>query len=159
MGAVAGGDGITRVVLPYYPSDQLAELLAWEHSGSKRDAGPFEQLIELSRDYFNGKTVDFGPIKCALPGEGSFSGRVLRCCMKIPYGQTESYGRLAIRIGADEAARAVATALSKNNIPLVIPCHRVTYSDGRPGGFSTPGGPEMKQRMLQLESQSTPQSV
>ena len=95
MGAVAGPGGVSRVVLPHYPSDQLAELLAWEHSGAKRDNGPFEQLIELSRDYFNGQSVDFEPIKCALPSEGSFSGRVLRGCMKIGYGQTESYGRRA----------------------------------------------------------------
>ncbi|HUU59984.1 MAG TPA: MGMT family protein [Phycisphaerae bacterium] len=39
-------------------------------------------------------------------------------------------------------------------MPLIVPCHRVTYADGSPGGFSAPGGVELKQRMLRLESRA-----
>jgi len=152
MGAVAGPKGLVRVVLPHYQFDDLLELLAWEHKGSVRDKRPFARLVELSRSYFGGKGADFGEVACDLPGESGFSGKVLRACRAIPYGRTTSYGRLAMEIGREDAARAVATALSKNKIPLVVPCHRVTYSDGRPGGFSAPGGAAMKQRMLELES-------
>ena len=151
MGAVAGPAGLCRVVLPHYQLDQLADLLAWEHAGARRDETPFAMLIELSRQYFNGKAVDFGQVACDLPGEGTFSGKVLRACRAIAYGQTRSYHVLAELIGSAEAARAVATALSKNTIPLVIPCHRVTYAGGGAGGFSAEGGVELKKRMLALE--------
>ena len=46
---------------------------------------------------------------------------------------------------------AVGAAMGANPIPLIIPCHRVLASDGRPGGFSAPGGAESKLRMLELE--------
>ena len=55
-------------------------------------------------------------------------------------------------IDRPDSARAVATAMSKNALPLVVPCHRVVYADGRPGGFSAAGGPELKERMLRLEA-------
>jgi len=152
MGGVAGKAGIRRIVLPHYRLDDLRELLAWEHPGAIEDAAPFERLIELARRYFNGKRTDFGPIDCDLPSPGSFSGMVYRACRKIPYARTLSYSDLAREIGREDAARAVATAMSKNPIPLVVPCHRVIYADGRAGGFSAEGGAALKQRMLELES-------
>ena len=151
MGGVASGRGLQRIVLPHYPPDQLRDLLAWEHPQAEQNDQPFERLIELSREYFNARSVDLGELECELPKESTFSGRVLRACREIAYGRTENYGALARRIGRPDAARAVATALGKNPLPLVIPCHRVTYADGRPGGFSAPGGVELKQRMLDLE--------
>ena len=151
MGAVASPAGIRRVVLPHYQFDDLVALLAWEHTGAARSEARFEALLRLSRDYFNARPVDFGDVICDLPGESSFAGIVLRACRKIPYGRTMSYSALAREIGREDAARAVATAMGKNPIPLVVPCHRVTYADGRAGGFSAPGGPELKRRMLELE--------
>ena len=151
LGAVAAPAGLRRIVLPHYQPDDLAELLAWEHPGAARDDRPFQQIIQLSRDYFNAKRVDFGVVACDLPGPESFSGRVLRACRAIPYGQTRSYVALADQIGRADAARAVAAALGKNPIPLVIPCHRVIYADGRLGGFSAAGGAALKRRMLDLE--------
>lgn len=154
MGAVAGPDGLSRVVLPHYQLDDLVELLAWEHPGAVRDEAPLQTLIDLSRDYFNAKRACFDALVCRLPRAGTFQGKVLRACRAIPFGQTKSYGALARQIGREDAARAVAGALGKNPIPLVVPCHRVTYADGRPGGFSAPGGVEIKQRMLALEARA-----
>ena len=151
MGAVASPAGIRRVVLPHYEFDDLVELLAWEHAGAARSEAPFETLIRVSRDYFTARPVDFDDVVCDLPDESTFTGVVLRACRKIPYGTTVSYSALAARIGREDATRAVATVMSKNPVPLVVPCHRVTYADGRAGGFSAPGGPELKRRMLELE--------
>ena len=78
MGAVAGEGGIVRVVLPHYQFNELCDLLAWEHPDTMRDEEPFCRLIELSRDYFNGKVTDFTDIVCDLPEEKTFSGKVLR---------------------------------------------------------------------------------
>jgi methylated-DNA-[protein]-cysteine S-methyltransferase len=151
MGAVLGAAGLRRVVLPHYTMQDLLAILVWEHPGAARDEKPFESLIARCRDYFNGKRVEFADIVRELPGEGTLGGQVLRACRKIEYGQTRSYHIVAEMIGRADAARAVAAALGKNSIPLVVPCHRVTYSDGRPGGFSAPGGVEVKTRMLELE--------
>jgi len=152
IGGVAGDGGLRRLVLPHYQADQLADLLAWEHPGAVRDGGPFERIIELSRAYFNGQAVEFDDVPCEMPGEGTFGGKVLRACRSLRYGQTVSYSELARLIGQPEASRAVAAALGKNNIPLVIPCHRITYAGGAIGGFSAPGGVEVKRRMLALEA-------
>ncbi|HET6428473.1 MAG TPA: methylated-DNA--[protein]-cysteine S-methyltransferase [Phycisphaerae bacterium] len=150
MGAVASREGLTRVVLPHYMADDLRALLAFEHPGAVESADRFERLIEQSRDYFNGKPVAFDEIPCDLTG-GAFSAAVLTACRAVPYGQTRSYREIAIAIGNPDGARAVAAALGRNPIPLVIPCHRVTYSDGGLGGYSAPGGVELKRRMLSLE--------
>ncbi|MDY6914053.1 MAG: methylated-DNA--[protein]-cysteine S-methyltransferase [Planctomycetota bacterium] len=151
MGAAAGSGGLCRLVLPHYQADDILDLLSWEHPGAVRCERPFERLIALSLAYFRGEPVDFSEIECDLPGERTFSGRVYRACRKIQYGQTRSYSRLAMEIGREDAARAVAAAMGKNPVPLVVPCHRVTYADGRPGGFSAAGGETLKRRMLDSE--------
>lgn len=155
MGGVWGEKGLRRIVLPHYQPDELLQLLAWEHPKATRDDKPFEPLIQLCRDYFNGKNADFAEILCDLPGEGTFAGIVYRKCRTIAYGQTRSYLALAEMINKPDAARAVATMMSKNAIPLVIPCHRVINTGGGLGGFSAPGGIDTKKRMLDLEKRST----
>jgi len=152
MGAVAGPKGLLRLLLPHYQLDEVRELLAWEHPGATPNDEPFAALAERSRAYFNGEAVSFDDLPCDLPGERTFSGQVLRACRAIPYGRTVNYGQLAKDIGRPDAARAVAGQMSKNPLPLVIPCHRVTYADGRLGGFSAPGGVDLKRRMLALEA-------
>ena len=152
IGAVAGENGLRRIVLPHYTMRDLRELLAWEHPGAQCDEGPFEDFIELSRAYFNAQQADFSPLVCDLPPESKFAGKVLRACREIPYGQTMSYSQIARAIKAEDAARAVAGALGRNPLPLVVPCHRVTYADGTAGGFSAPGGVDLKVRMLKFES-------
>ena len=151
MGAVARGGELTSVILPHYQADDLESVIRFEHAGAARDDEAFTSFIELCRAYFNGQAVAFDDVACRLPAESSFGGKVLRACRAIPHGQTTSYGQLAKQIGRPDAARAVAAALGKNPLPLVIPCHRVTYADGRTGGFSAPAGPNQKQRMLDLE--------
>lgn len=79
-----------------------------------------------------------------------FQQRVLRKVRTIPAGQVRSYRWIAKAIGAERAARAVGTALAKNPIPLLIPCHRVVRSDGRLGEYSG-GGPSVKAKLLAFE--------
>jgi len=151
VGAAVSKNGLTRFVLPHYIAEDLDDLLAWDHKGAKRDEKPFKELIKLSRDYFNGEKTDFSSLVCDLPDESTFSGKVWRACREIPYGKTMSYSQLAMAIKSEDGARAVAGAMSRNPIPLVVPCHRVTYADGTPGGFSSPGGVNQKAKMLTLE--------
>jgi methylated-DNA-[protein]-cysteine S-methyltransferase len=81
---------------------------------------------------------------------GDFDRRVLMQTLRIPRGETRSYGQLAADVGAPRAARAVGTALSHNPVPLLIPCHRVIRSDGSAGEWGT-GGTELKLRLLRNE--------
>ncbi len=155
VGAVSGARGLVRFVLPGYQRDELCDMLSWEHPGALRDDGAMEQLAELTRKYFNAGVVDFSAVACRMPPQGTFTQKVLIACKEIPYGQTCSYSSLAEQINRPDAPRAVAAALGKNKIPLVIPCHRVIYADGRIGGYSAPGGSELKKRLLDLERSVT----
>ena len=154
VGAVAVGGHVSRFILPHYQRGDLIDLLKWEHPEAVADDAAFADLQGLTRSYFNGQAVSFDDVECELPEADSFGGQVLRGCREIPFGQTLSYRQLALKLGREDAARAVAGALGKNPIPLIVPCHRVTYADGRPGGFSAAGGVDLKQRMLAMEAQA-----
>jgi methylated-DNA-[protein]-cysteine S-methyltransferase len=69
---------------------------------------------------------------------------------RIPLGETRSYGELAGRVGS--VARAVGGACGAKPIPIIIPCHRVLASGGRPGGYSGRGGLETKRFLLAHEA-------
>ena len=73
-----------------------------------------------------------------------------RALRQIPYGETESYGALAERIGHPGSARAVGAANGRNPIAVVIPCHRVIGADGSLTGYA--GGLERKRLLLDLEA-------
>jgi methylated-DNA-[protein]-cysteine S-methyltransferase len=68
-----------------------------------------------------------------LAGLSEFERAVLLKALDIPKGQVRPYGWIAREIGRPKAVRAVGTALAKNPVPIVIPCHRVVRSDGAIG--------------------------
>ncbi|KAL1457893.1 hypothetical protein WDU94_008074 [Cyamophila willieti] len=68
---------------------------------------------------------------------------------KIPFGSLCTYADIALKIGRPKSARAVANACGQNNIPLIIPCHRVIRSDGSYGGYSS--GKHIKEILIRLE--------
>jgi methylated-DNA-[protein]-cysteine S-methyltransferase len=153
MGGVRGPAGVSAIVLPHYSPNDLRDLLKWEHPGARMDDAAFADLAELCGDYFNGKRVDFSAVVCDLAGQGPFARQILTACRQVPYGQTRTYTQLAAMAGQPDKARHAAQALGKNPVPLIIPCHRVLAAGGL-GGFSAPGGVELKRRMLDLERQA-----
>ena len=68
---------------------------------------------------------------------------------KINYGQKKSYGEIAKKLGT--SPRYVGNVCGKNNLLLIIPCHRVIKSDGSLGGFSGLGGIKLKKKLINLE--------
>jgi methylated-DNA-[protein]-cysteine S-methyltransferase len=83
-----------------------------------------------------------------------FQTAVLQETLRIPYGQTRSYGEVAASIGNPRASRAVGQAERRNQVPLVIPCHRVIGSDGSLTGYGGKGNTDTKARLLAFEKDS-----
>lgn len=79
-----------------------------------------------------------------------FEQAVLRKALEIPRGEVRPYGWVAREIGRPKAVRAVGTALAKNPVPILIPCHRVVRSDGKIGNYAL-GGQEKKMEILSSE--------
>lgn len=104
---------------------------------------------ELS-EYFSGHRKFFD-----LPLDWSrmtaFQMEVLRSTLEIPFGETRTYGELARALGKPSASRAVGSALGRNPLPLLIPCHRVIAASGALTGYSAAGGIATKAWLLQLE--------
>lgn len=97
--------------------------------------------------YFSGNLNKF-EIPIALKGS-DFQKLVWNELAKIPYGETITYKQLAVRIGRPQSARAVGNAVSKNPIPIIIPCHRVVSSNGLLGGYVA--GQDIKRYLLVRE--------
>ena len=85
-----------------------------------------------------------------LRGLSEFERSVLLKALEIPTGEVRPYSWIAKEIGHPHAVRAAGTALAKNPVPLLIPCHRVVRSDGQLGKYSM-GGARNKRTLLQLE--------
>jgi O-6-methylguanine DNA methyltransferase len=85
-----------------------------------------------------------------LRGLSEFEQSVLMKALEIPDGEVRPYSWIAKEIGRPDAVRAVGTALGKNPVPLLIPCHRVVRSDGKIGNYSL-GGQRAKRTLLTVE--------
>lgn len=92
-----------------------------------------------------------------LSGGTAFQQAVWQALLSIPQGATCSYGELAAAIGKPNAVRAVGTAIGRNPISILIPCHRVLGGQGQLTGYA--GGVWRKQALLQLENASGPISL
>jgi O-6-methylguanine DNA methyltransferase len=78
-----------------------------------------------------------------------FQQKVWNELLKIPKGSVCTYEYIAKKIGKPKAVRAVGTAIGKNNLPVVVPCHRVIRKDGTLGGYRW--GVEKKRKILKSE--------
>jgi methylated-DNA-[protein]-cysteine S-methyltransferase len=107
----------------------------------------FAQVVLQLDQYFKGERKTFD-LELHLKGT-PFQKQVWQELVKIPYGQTISYGELAHRIGNSKASRAVGMANGKNPVSIIVPCHRVIGKKGDLTGFG--GGLAVKKKLLELE--------
>lgn len=100
------------------------------------------------REYFQGKRTQFN---VPVEADGTeFQNKVWKLLMDIPYGQLKSYGELASQAGLGAThGRPVGTAVGRNPISIIIPCHRVLSSTGALTGYT--GGLHRKLTLLELE--------
>ena len=106
------------------------------------------RLLRQIHDFWEGKRRFMGAIDLSTLSQ--FQQRVLYAVMAIPRGEVRTYKGIAQEVGAPRACRAVGTALAKNPIPILIPCHRVVRADYSIGEYGC-GGPAKKQEILQYE--------
>ena len=151
---LAGTDsGLCRTQLPGANREKVKELLLKNFQSCQFDKTFLRPLQEQIAAYFEGACVKFDKnIPLFLNGFSPFGIFVLTACRNIGFGQTTTYGQLAKKSGSPNASRAVGSTLAKNPLPLIIPCHRVVRNDGKLGGFTAPGGKNLKKRLLSHEN-------
>jgi methylated-DNA-[protein]-cysteine S-methyltransferase len=134
-------------------SRSLARLSAAAGSTAPSVAPPpwVDAAIGQLTRYFEGNAEDLSGIPLDLSSVPPFHRKVYEALRRLGRGKICTYGELAALAGSPMASRAVGQALAKNPLPILIPCHRVVASGGRPGGFSAPGGLDTKARLLALE--------
>ena len=108
----------------------------------------FQNCINQLQKYFSGECISF-QLKINQPGTG-FQQQVWAQLCHIKPGQTISYLELSKRLGNTKAIRAAITANGKNNIAIVVPCHRVIGSNGKLVGYA--GGLWRKKWLLNHEA-------
>jgi O-6-methylguanine DNA methyltransferase len=147
---------VTLVQLPE-ATPQATESRIARKSGSSRPSmppPPIAEIIEKIRRHLHGEVQDFRGVAVDLDGVATFARQVYEAAREIPPGQTRTYGEIAKAVGQPAAAQDVGQALSKNPIPVIVPCHRVGAAGGKPGGFSAHGGRATKAKLLALEGAS-----
>ena len=125
--------------------------LRWASAGERtRDRKPGPLAKEAARQldlYFARKLTRFD---LPLKQRGTdFQQRVWAMMRDIPYGETATYGGMAMALGS--GPRPVGMACARNSIPIIVPCHRVLASGGKEGGFSGGKGLPTKRQLLTVE--------
>jgi methylated-DNA-[protein]-cysteine S-methyltransferase len=142
--------GVARVAFEREGLDGVLQTLA-DRIGPRilRTPARLDTAARWFDGYFAGVRDPFGlPLDTRLAR--GFRLEVLEHLRGVGYGQRISYAALAAETSSPKAVRAVGTACATNPLPLVIPCHRVTRSDGTVGAYL--GGPETKARLLAMEA-------
>jgi methylated-DNA-[protein]-cysteine S-methyltransferase len=120
----------------------------WEPWPLGTGAGLLDAAAIQFEEYFSGRLLDFD---LPLEFDGTaFQRTVWRALTRIPYGETRTYGDIAEEIGKPSAMRAVGNANGRNNLPIIVPCHRVIGAGGKLCGFG--GGIELKRSLLAHEA-------
>ncbi|MBC7682366.1 MAG: methylated-DNA--[protein]-cysteine S-methyltransferase [Ferruginibacter sp.] len=121
------------------------DMAAWKQA-------PQHPLLQQTADfmdaYFAGGKLAF-TLPLDLAGGTPFQQAVWQALLQIPPGATTSYGALSHSLGRPSAVRAVAGAVGRNPVSVLVPCHRVLGMDGSLTGYA--GGLERKTALLQLE--------
>lgn len=126
---------------------QITTKLDFEKEDNIGETDLIKKAYNQLTEYFDGKRDKFD-----LPLEfiaTEFQIKVWKALLTIPYGETRSYKQIAEQVGCPKGARAVGMANNKNEIMIVVPCHRVIGSTGKLIGYA--GGLDTKETLLKLE--------
>ncbi|WP_324697140.1 methylated-DNA--[protein]-cysteine S-methyltransferase [Novosphingobium aerophilum] len=140
---IAGDRGLAAIL---WENDDPSRVRLGDIADSESHPILDEAKAQLA-DYFAGKRQSFD---LPLDFRGTdFQKSVWAQLLLIPFGETRSYGEIAVALGRPSASRAVGAANGRNPISIVAPCHRVVGANGTLTGFA--GGLEAKAFLLRLE--------
>jgi methylated-DNA-[protein]-cysteine S-methyltransferase len=125
---------------------KITEIAFTDENPVKTDDPLLKKAKREICEYLDGKRKSFD-LPLSVNGT-AFQKAVWKAMKEIPYGETRTYGWIAEQIGKSKAVRAVGSACGKNQICIVIPCHRVTGAHGV-GGYAY--GVEKKKKLLEVE--------
>jgi methylated-DNA-[protein]-cysteine S-methyltransferase len=147
------GEAITGILLPASDDEATRRAARRRDPGAVEAAPPpfIEYAICKIAALCRGEAQTFDDLPLDRARIEPLANRVYDILLKVPFGRTTTYGAIAEALGDRTLSRAVGAALGANPFPIVIPCHRVTASGGKMGGFSAPGGAETKKRLLEIE--------
>lgn len=129
---------IVRISFSPYEEDEYLRL----------ETPEIKNCINQIYEYLDKKRTTFD-IKYKLRSYSVFSQKVIDIVRKIPYGSCMYYSEVAKIAGNKRASRAVGTVMAKNQLPIIIPCHRVIRASHEIGNYL--GGAKLKARLLELE--------
>ena len=152
-GALWGEGGVLGLQLPETDTVRARKRLLRRFSDAVEAVPPpaISDAIYRIQGLLSGQPADLSGVRLDMTRVSGFERQVYEIARTIGPGQTLTYGDVAARVGDKALAQAVGRALGRNPFPIVVPCHRVVAADGKPGGFSAPGGVETKLRLLQIE--------
>jgi len=146
--------GLSKIILPTQTLDECMSQMQTASMPQKNTTDlNVEGFVDEFDKYLSGIPTSFNEIKIDLSDSlSTFIKTALMKCKEIPYGQTQSYGDIAEKIGNPKSSRAVGLAMARNPLPIIIPCHRVVRSDGGLGGYGGKySNPSIKQLFLDIE--------
>jgi len=146
--AIVYYDSLIGLLLIEERYGKIVRIVNVDYRTHKEELNPIlENIVKQLDEYFLGRRKTF-EIETETFGT-PYMLKVWEELKKIPYGTTISYSELAKRVGNEKGARSAGGACGKNNVIIVIPCHRVIGKDGKLVGFT--GGLSVKQKLLELE--------
>ncbi|KRN32483.1 hypothetical protein IV68_GL000837 [Weissella halotolerans DSM 20190] len=145
--------GLAFVGSPNTPLTEAEQFLP--QLSQLRRANHFQLAASMMRAYWQGKQLDLTQVAHNYLAGTPFQRRVWQAVEMVPYGQTISYQEIALRIGQPKAVRAVATAVAKNPLLLVVPCHRIIQANGQFGNYRA--GCQTKHKLLMTEAKAISQ--
>jgi len=155
VGLVLSPNGLRATTLPRAGRDdalrEVAEMGALEPA-SEAEAGETARWVKVlaeGRRADLAALIDWDGLSANGRSVTGFRRAVMEEALRIPAGETRSYGWLAARVGRPRAARAVGRVMATNPLPIVVPCHRVIGSDGSLRGYGA--GLPMKEALLRAE--------
>ncbi|RKP58013.1 methylated-DNA--[protein]-cysteine S-methyltransferase [Cohnella endophytica] len=155
--------GGTRKLVVAATSEGLSYVGGWEEAFDTFESWARKSFVEVRliedeeamrpyvrelEQYFAGERTDFS-IPTSLQGT-AFQREVWAAMCRVPYGRTASYADIAASLQKPQAVRAVGTAIGRNPVLIVAPCHRIIGKNGTLTGYR--GGLEMKKQLLGLEN-------
>ncbi|MCB2112896.1 MAG: MGMT family protein [Parvularculaceae bacterium] len=147
------GERLSGVLLPAENDAAMRAAIARRDRNAMPGEPPafVAAAIDRIRRLCSGAPVAFDGAPLDRDDIEPLANRIYDILLRVPFGETTTYGAIAEALGDKNLSRAVGAAMGANPFPIIIPCHRVTGAGGRMGGFSAPGGAGAKRRLLDIE--------